>query len=129
MMGLPNEIRITLSFLLGLILCSSVLGAGRGDFDKLELEAKKFFEPFSKALEKHDAADATMHVTPQHRKRFSMGYKFWRGSKLSALKVIGLPDKDGVLRARTQIVSPTGKKDTETKKLLRIKDRWFLLEK
>ena len=126
MMGLPNEIRITLSFLLGLILCSSVLGAGRGDFDKLELEAKRFFESFSKALEKHDAA---MHVAPQHRKRFSKGYKFWRGSKLSALKVVGLPDKDGVLRVRTQIGSPTGKKDTETKKLLRVKDKWFLLEK
>jgi len=101
MIGLPNEIRITLSFLLGLILCPSVVGDGKGDFDKLELEAKKFFESFSKALEKHDAADAAMHVAPQHRKRFSMGYKFWRGSKLSALKIVGLPDKDGVFRVRT----------------------------
>jgi hypothetical protein len=47
---------------------------------------------------------------------------------LSALKVIGLLDKEGVLRVETQILSPLGCKDAEVKKLLRSKDNWFLLE-
>ena len=99
------------------------------DQNQLELAAKKFFESFSKALEKQDATEAVMHIAPKYRERFSKGYRFWRGTKLRALKVIGLPDKEGVLRVKTQIVSPAGRKDTEIKKLLHIKGKWFLLER
>ena len=108
--------------------CASLMGADKKELQQLDIEAKKFFESFSKALEKQDATEAVMHIAPKYRERFSKGYRFWRGTKLRALKVIGLPDKEGVLRVKTQIVSPSGRKDTEIKKLLFAKDKWFLLE-
>jgi len=119
----------TLTILLGWFLCSSVLGADKGDLDKLKLEAEKFFASFSKALEKQDATEAVMHIAPKYREGFRKGYRFWRGTKLSALKVLGLPDKEDVLRVQTQIESPSGRKDIEIKKLLHVKDKWFLLER
>ena len=96
-------------------MCLPSTGTDREEVQQLNVEAKKFFESFSKALEKQDAAEAVMHIAPKYRERFSKGYRFWRGTKLRALKVIGLPDKEGVLRVKTQIVSPAGRKDTETR--------------
>ena len=111
-----------------MFLCLPSIGTDKEEVQQLNVETKKFFESFSKALEKQDATEAVMHIAPKYRERFSKGYRFWRGTKLRALKVIGLPDKEGVLRVKTQIVSPAGRKDTEIKKLLRSKDKWFLLE-
>ena len=110
-------------------LCAPLKAADKGDLGKLELETKKFFESFSKALEKQDAAEAVMHIAPKYREGFRKGYRFWRGTKLSAIKVLGLPDKEDVLRVQTQIESPSGRKDIEIKKLLHIKGKWFLLER
>ena len=109
-------------------LCVPLMGADKKELQQLDVEAKKFFESFSKALENQDSTQAAMHIAPKYRARFSKGYQFWRGTKLHPLKVIGLPDKEGVLRVKTQILSPSGRKDTEVKKLLRSKDKWFLLE-
>ena len=109
-------------------LCVSLVGADKKELQQLDVEAKKFFESFSKALENQDSTQAAMHIAPKYRARFSKGYQFWRGTKLHPLKVIGLPDKEGVLRVKTQILSPSGRKDTEVKKLLRSKGKWFLLE-
>ena len=110
-------------------LCAPLKAADKGDLGKLELETKKFFESFSKALEKQDAAEAVMHIAPKYREGFRKGYRFWRGTKLCVLKVLGLPDKEDVLRVQTQIESPSGRKDIEIKKLLHIKGKWFLLER
>ena len=104
------------------------MGADKKELQQLDVEAKKFFESFSKALENQDSTQAAMYIAPKYHARFSKGYQFWRGTKLSALKVIGLPDKEDVLRVQTQIESPSGRKDTEVKELLRSKDKWFLLE-
>ena len=103
-------------------------GADNEELKFLELEAKQFFKGFSKALEKDDSTEASMHIAPKYREGFRKGYRFWRGTKLSALKVLGLPDKEDVLRVQTQIESPSGRKDIEIKKLLHIKGKWFLLE-
>jgi hypothetical protein len=73
-------------------------------------------------------ATALRHIAPKYRERFSKGYRFWRGTQWSALKVIGLSDKEGVLRVKTQIVSPSGCKDNEIKRLLFSRDKGFLLE-
>ena len=118
-----------LIILLGFFVWLPLTGADNEELKLLELEAKQFFKVFSKALEKDDSIEASMHIATKYREGFRKRYRFWRGYKLSALKVVGLPDKAGVLRVRTQIMSPAGKKDTETKKLLRIKDRWFLFER
>ncbi|MFM1557418.1 MAG: hypothetical protein ACKJR1_13090 [Limisphaerales bacterium] len=115
--------------LVALAFCMPITGADKKELQQLDVEAKKFFESFSKALEKQDATEAAMHIAPKYRERFSKGYRFWRGTKLHALGVIGLPDNEGVLRVKTQIVSPSGRKDTEIKKLLHIKGKWFLLER
>ena len=72
-------------------LCVPLIEADKKEFQQLDVEAKKFFESFSKALEKQDATEAVMHIAPKYRERFSKGYRFWRGTKLRALKVIGLP--------------------------------------
>jgi len=117
-----------LSIIVALAVFMSLSGADKKELQQLDVEAKKFFESFSKALAKQDAAEAAMHIAPKYRARFSKGYQFWRGTKLHPLKVIGLPDKEGVLRVKTQIVAPAGRKDIEIKKLLRSKDKWFLLE-
>ena len=114
--------------LVALAFCMPITGADKKELQQLDVEAKKFFESFSKALGKQDATEAAMHIAPKYRERFSKGYRFWRGTKLHALGVIGLPDNEGVLRVKTQIVSPSGRKDTEIKKLLFAKDKWFLLE-
>ena len=118
-----------LIILLGFFVWLPLTGADNEELKLLELEAKQFFKVFSKALEKDDSIEASMHIAPKYREGFRKGYGFWHGYKLSALKVVGVPDKAGVLRVRTQIMSPAGKKDTEIKKLLRIKDRWFLFER
>ena len=117
-----------LPFILLFCSCASLMGTDKKELQQLHVEAKKFFESFSRALEKQESIQAAMHIAPKYRARFSKGYQLWRGTKLSALKVIGLPDKEGVLRVKTQILSPSGRKDTEVKKLLRSKDKWFLLE-
>ena len=127
-MGIKAVKRI-LIILLGLFVWLPLTGADNEELKLLELEAKQFFKVFSKALEKHDSIEASMHIATKYREGFRKGYRFWRGYKLSALKVVGLPDKAGGLRGRTQIMSSVGKKDTEIKKLLRIKDRWFLFER
>ena len=127
-MGIKVVKRISI-ILLGLFVWLPLTGADNEKLKLLELEAKQFFKVFSKALEKDDSTEASMHIAPKYRKGFRKGYRFWRGYKLSALKVVGVPDKAGVLRVRTQIMSPAGKKDAEIKKLLRIKDRWFLFER
>ena len=127
-MGIKVVKRI-LIILLGLLVWLPLTGAENEELKLLELEAKHFFKVFSKALEKDDSIEASMHIATKYREGFRKGYRFWRGYKLSALKVVGVPDKAGVLRVRTQIISPAGKKDTEIKKLLRIKDRWFLFER
>ena len=118
-----------LIILLGVFVWLPLTGADNEELKLLELEAKQFFKVFSKALEKDDSIEASMHIATKYREGFRKRYRFWRDYKLSALKVVGLPDKAGVLRVRTQIMSPAGKKDTEIKKLLRIKDRWFLFER
>ena len=104
------------------------MGADKKELQQLDVEAKKFFGSFSRALENQNSTQAARHIAPKYRERFSKGYQFWRGTKLSALKVIGLPDKEDVLRVQTQIESPSGRKDTEVRELLRSKDKWFLLE-
>jgi len=119
--------RILITFLF--CLCAPLMGADKGGLGKLKLEAKEFFESFSKALEKQDAGEAVIHVAPKYREGFRKGYRFWRGTKLSAIKVLGLPDKEDVLLVQTQIESPSGRKDIEIKKLLHIKGKWFLLER
>ncbi len=117
-----------LPLVLLLCSCASLMGADKKELQQLDVEAKKFFGSFSRALENQNSTQAAMHIAPKYRERFSKGYQFWRGTKLSALKMIGSPDKEGVLRVKTQILSPSGRKDTEVKKLLRTKDKWFLLE-
>ena len=109
-------------------LCVPLIEADKKELQQLDVEARKFFESFSKALGNQDSTRATMHIAPEYRERFSKGYQFWQGIKFHAIKVIGLPDKEGVLRVETQILFPSGRKDTEIKKLLRSKDKWFLLE-
>ena len=103
--------------------------AGKNEPRQLDVEARKFFKLFTRALEQQEASEAVKHVAPKYREGFIKGYRFWRGTKLSALKIIGPADKEGVLRVKTEVILSSGRKDTETKKLLRIKDRWFLFEK
>ena len=110
-------------------LCVPLMGADKKELEQLDVETKKFFESFSKALEKQDAGEAVIHVAPKYREGFRKGYRFWQGTKLSAIKLLGLPDKEDVLRVQTQIESPSGRKDIEIKKLLHIKGKWFLLER
>jgi hypothetical protein len=114
---------------LGLFLCLPSIGTDKEEVQQLNVETKKFFESFSKALEKQDAGEAVIHVAPKYREGFRKGYRFWQGTKLSAIKLLGLPDKEDVLRVQTQIESPSGRKDIEIKKLLHIKGKWFLLER
>ena len=127
-MGIKVVKRISI-ILLGLFVWLPLTGAENEKLKLLELEAKQFFKVFSKALEKDDSIEASMHIATKYREGFRKGYRFWRGYKLSALKVVGFPDKEGVLRVRTQIMYPAGKKDTEIKKLLRVNGQWLLLEK
>ena len=41
-----------------------ITGADKKELQQLDVEAKKFFESFSKALEKQDATEAAMHIAP-----------------------------------------------------------------
>ena len=118
-----------LSVIAALAVCIPLTGADEKELQQLDSEAKKFFMSFTKALQKQEADGAVKHVAPKYREGFIKGYRFWRGTKLSALKIIGPPDKEGVLRVKTEVILSSGRKDTETKKLLWIKDRWFLFEK
>lgn len=117
------------SIIAALVVGLLVAEAGKNEPRQLDVEARKFFKLFTRALEQQEASEAVKHVAPKYREGFIKGYRFWRGTKLSALKIIGPPDKEGVLRVKTEVILSSGRKDTETKKLLWIKDRWFLFEK
>ena len=44
-----------------------ITGADKKELQQLDVEVKKFFESFSKALEKQDATEAAMHIAPKYR--------------------------------------------------------------
>ena len=76
--ALQCEMKTVLLVLFALTFCMPITGADKKELQQLDVEAKKFFESFSKALEKQDAAEAAMHIAPKYRERFSKGYRFWR---------------------------------------------------
>ena len=124
-----GKMKSVLSVIAALAVCIPLTGADEKKLQQLDSEAKKFFMSFTKALQKQEADGAVKHVAPKYREGFVKGYRFWRGAKFTALKVIEPSDKEGILRVKTEMTLPSGRKDIEIKKLLRIKDKWFLFEK
>jgi hypothetical protein len=52
------------------------MGTDKKELQQLHVEAKKFFESFSKAREKQESTQAAMHIAQKYRARFSKGYQF-----------------------------------------------------
>ena len=94
----------------------------------LQQQAESFFKEFSIALSESKAETAAAMIGQEHRERFLLGYRFWRGTRFLD-PIVKRASEDGTLiEVEVSFKHEQNGGDRETKSLRFADGKWQLLD-
>ena len=94
----------------------------------LQQQAESFFKEFSIALSEGKAETAAAMIGQEHRERFLLGYRFWRGTRFLDPIVKGASEDGTLIEVEVSLRHEQGGGDRETKSLRFADGKWQLLD-